>query len=74
LRNTQLKFSRSFFKKPILIRVKEKESLKAALCRSTKGQKQPAKESNTVKKRRLLWAPGVIFAEGKGEVNVDGGE
>ncbi len=38
------------------------------------GQKQPAKESNMVKERRLLQAPGVVVAEGNGEVGVDVGE
>jgi hypothetical protein len=49
----------------------KKGELKAAPYGHNEGRKQPANESNTVKERCLLKAPGVVVAEGKGEVDVD---
>ncbi len=49
----------------------EKGELKSSsLQKHKEGQKQPAKETTRLKKRRLLLAPGVVVAEGRGEVGV----
>jgi hypothetical protein len=48
----------------------EKGELKAALSGTQRRAKAGRQQSNTVKERRLLWTPGVLFAEGKGEVDV----
>jgi hypothetical protein len=53
----------------------ERESWKAALCWTTKGQKAARqRKSITVKERSLLQAPGFVVAEGEDEVGVDVGE
>jgi hypothetical protein len=51
----------------------KKGRAKGSSLQNTKKGKSAHKRNNTVKERRLLWAPGVV-AERKGELSVDVGE
>ncbi len=51
--------------------LKKKGELKAALCRTQRRAKQPTNETTRLEKDAYSRIPGVVVAEGKGEVGVD---